>query len=138
MSTSGGSSPDSPTFTIPSDVAVKRQKMKRLTKKLGEGVPVHLVFPPTAESDDEEVLIDSPTSTPSVEQEDVVDRAAWDSREMLWENHTSRRSKFADARASLVTGRYVVHYRDADGLHGKGDETFGGFKYRTFSPIPEE
>ncbi|KAH8103416.1 hypothetical protein BXZ70DRAFT_925515 [Cristinia sonorae] len=51
-----------PTFTIPSDTALRREKMRRLKRKLGENIPVHLVFPPIAESDEEDVVIHSPTT----------------------------------------------------------------------------
>ena len=37
--------------------------MKRLAKKFGEGVPVHLVFPSTVETDEEETVVDSPSSS---------------------------------------------------------------------------
>ena len=57
-------SPSVPTFNIPTDARIRRDKMRRLTKKLGEGVPMHLVFPPSAQSDDEDVIVDIP-STPS-------------------------------------------------------------------------
>ncbi|KAL6303794.1 hypothetical protein BKA93DRAFT_786821 [Sparassis latifolia] len=58
-------SSDSPLFTIVSEAAVRREKMRRLTRKLGEGVPSHLVFPPEDEmdSDEETVATSSPTST---------------------------------------------------------------------------
>ncbi|KAI0070742.1 hypothetical protein K474DRAFT_736308 [Panus rudis PR-1116 ss-1] len=54
-----------PRFIVPSEASIRREKMRRLTKKLGEGVPVHLVFPPIAEStesDEDEILIHSPTT----------------------------------------------------------------------------
>lgn len=120
--------------------------MKRLAKKLGEGVPVHLVFPSTIEPDEDEDVIESPMSSASSassygqsSSEESV--CSWDSRDaMLWEKQTSTRSKFATpARTSaVVTGRYVVHYREVEGTHGKGEETFGGLGYRFFAPIPEE
>ncbi|KAI0685826.1 hypothetical protein BC835DRAFT_1420892 [Cytidiella melzeri] len=124
------SPPSTPTFNITSEAAMRRQKMRRLAKKFGEGVPVHLVFPPTIESDDEEeeVLVDSPTSS----------RSSCDSeKELLWEKHTARRSRFVDPpKTSVVTsGRYVVHYQDLSGVHGLSGETFGGLKCTT---IPEE
>lgn len=147
-----GGSPRDPTFAIPSAAALRRRKMRKLAKTLGEGVPVHLVFPPTAESDDEEVLVGSPASasaaslssasasscaTPVDEEEGY----GWEAKEELWGRQTAARSKFAGApeRAALLAGgRYVVHYRDAGGVHGRGEETFGGFNCRTFAPIPEE
>jgi len=56
-----------PAFTIPSDAALRREKMRRLKRKLGEHIPVHLVFPPIAESDEEDVWIHSPTTPTSPE-----------------------------------------------------------------------
>ncbi|KAI0674364.1 hypothetical protein C8Q78DRAFT_928819, partial [Trametes maxima] len=58
---------DPPSFSIPSDAALRREKMRRLRKKLGDNVPSDLVFgpsPPESESDSEEdsPLITSPTS----------------------------------------------------------------------------
>lgn len=44
-SSSPGDSPTSPSFTIPSATTERRQKMDRLRRKLGEGVPLDLVFP---------------------------------------------------------------------------------------------
>ncbi|KAL0576414.1 hypothetical protein V5O48_005550, partial [Marasmius crinis-equi] len=43
----------SPNFRIPSSTTIRLQKMDRIRKKLGEGVPVNLVFP-GADSDEEE------------------------------------------------------------------------------------
>ena len=74
---------------------------------------------------------------------------SWEEKETVWERHTARRSKFAgaghdakpvrvSAAASIRGGRYVVHYTEADGTHGSGEETFGGIGYRFFAPIPEE
>lgn len=54
-----------PNFTIRTDASMKRAKMRRLTKKLGEGVPIDLVFPPSVAEEDEEVIIHSPSSTSS-------------------------------------------------------------------------
>lgn len=111
--------------------------MRRLTKKLGEGVPVHLVFPPTVESDDEEVIIDSPTSESSsawssdAPEKDEVDPA--------WERYVASRSRFVQPpKTSVVASRYVVHYRDVSGTHGRGAETFQGLKCRAITTIPEE
>ncbi|KAK0488031.1 hypothetical protein EDD18DRAFT_1110647 [Armillaria luteobubalina] len=43
-------SPMAPEFTIPSHNSLRRQKMDRLRRKLGDGVPVDLVFPKQRES----------------------------------------------------------------------------------------
>lgn len=50
--------PSPPTFTIavPSAAAVRRQKMDRLRRRLGEDVPPEMVFPLDDEEDDEEVV----------------------------------------------------------------------------------
>lgn len=145
---SPGGSPQEPSFGIASDAALRRQKMRRLARRLGEGVPVHLVFPPNTESDEDEVLIDSPTSTcvpaalsskdsmSSMSSEESGDRQA-DEREAMWERQTSRRSRFARASA-VVSEQYVVHYCDEDGMHGRGGETFGILPCGKFAPIPEE
>ena len=42
-----------PNFTIPSEAAMRRAKMDRVRKLLGEGVPVHLVFPNESCHDEE-------------------------------------------------------------------------------------
>ncbi|KAI0794799.1 hypothetical protein C8Q75DRAFT_803651 [Abortiporus biennis] len=65
--------PAEPGFIIPTEASLKRDKMRRLKKKLGEGVPVDLVFPPVAYTDDdvqvgqeeENVLVDLPSSISS-------------------------------------------------------------------------
>ncbi|EKM53221.1 uncharacterized protein PHACADRAFT_259423 [Phanerochaete carnosa HHB-10118-sp] len=152
---SPGSSPREPTFSISSDTTLKRQKMRRIAKKLGEGVPVHLVFPPTAESDEDEVFVDSPMSTcaphyryPSASasvssasdrgsEESADETRSWEEKHLLWEKQTTRRSKFARA-STVLSGRYVVHYHDEDGVHGRGDETFGILPCGKFAAIPEE
>lgn len=112
---------------------MRRQKMQRLTKKLGEGVPVHLVFPPTVESDDEEVIIDSPTSSSSSPCD-----LSW--KDPVWERYVARRSRFAQPSksSSVVTSRYVVHYHNLSGMHGHGSETFQGLKCGDITTIPEE
>jgi hypothetical protein len=118
---------------------MRRQKMRRLAKKLGEDVPVHLVFPPTIESDEEEVLVDSPVSSSS-------SSSVWSSsspihdveeRELLWGKYTTRRSRFVEPpKTSVVTnGRYIVHYQDTSGVHGFSAETFMGLGC---TAIPEE
>lgn len=59
-----------PTFTIPSDASLRREKMRRLKRKLGDNIPVHLVFPPIVESDEEDVFIHSPI-TPTSESSEL-------------------------------------------------------------------
>ncbi|KAI0360617.1 hypothetical protein OH77DRAFT_1392810 [Trametes cingulata] len=66
------SSMDPPTFSIPSDAAVRREKMRRLRRKLGENVPTELVFPSSpeeseSESEEDSPLVATPTSTMSRE-----------------------------------------------------------------------
>ncbi|KAI9063575.1 hypothetical protein FKP32DRAFT_1611720 [Trametes sanguinea] len=58
---------DPPSFTIPSEAATRREKMRRLRKKLGDNVPVDLVFssPDESESEEDSPLISTPTSTVS-------------------------------------------------------------------------
>ena len=153
MHISPSGSPQEPSFSIPSDAAMKRQKMRRIAKKLGEGVPVHLVFPPTDESDEDEVFVDSPSSsyttasyhssssaslssTSENESEESTEEArSWE--DLMWERQTARRSKFARA-STAFSRRYVVHYHDEDGIHGRSEETFGVLPFRKFTSIPEE
>ncbi|KAI0339311.1 hypothetical protein BDW22DRAFT_1487083 [Trametopsis cervina] len=119
--------PSPPSFSIPSEASMRRQKMRRLAKKFGEGVPVHLVFPSTIESDED----DSPVET----------RAECDTeKELQWEKHTARRSRFVDKpkTSTVSSGRYVVHYQDTSGLHGYSAETFGGLHCGAITTIPEE
>ncbi|TCD69605.1 hypothetical protein EIP91_007028 [Steccherinum ochraceum] len=120
-----------PQFTIPSDAALRRQKMRRLKRKLGDNIPVHLVFPPIMESDEEDVIIHSPT-TPTCEspdsdgscdsssnlitdsereQEDVLPPLPYDPRSFRTKHHSrlrheamhqpARRSRFADSAKPL-------------------------------------
>ncbi|CDO70617.1 hypothetical protein BN946_scf184748.g14 [Trametes cinnabarina] len=58
---------DPPTFTIPSDAAMRREKMRRLRRKLGDNVPVDLVFssPEESESEEDSPLVSTPTSSVS-------------------------------------------------------------------------
>ncbi|EIW55657.1 uncharacterized protein TRAVEDRAFT_30419 [Trametes versicolor FP-101664 SS1] len=61
---------DAPSFSIPSDAAVRREKMRRLRRRLGENVPTDLVFPSSPEESDSEEdspLLSTPTSTASRE-----------------------------------------------------------------------
>ncbi|CCM03444.1 uncharacterized protein FIBRA_05577 [Fibroporia radiculosa] len=59
-------SPTAPTFDIASEASLRMRKMRRLTRKLGEGIPIELVFPPSVsdvDSDDEESpLLTTPSS----------------------------------------------------------------------------
>ncbi|KAI0330279.1 hypothetical protein GY45DRAFT_1251017 [Cubamyces sp. BRFM 1775] len=65
------SSLDPPTFSIPTDAAMRREKMRRLRRKLGENVPANLVFPSAEDSDSESEedspLITTPTSFTSMD-----------------------------------------------------------------------
>lgn len=64
-------SPSSPSFAIPSEAAQRLKKMRRLTRKLGDGVPVELVFPSRvgaaadadSDSDEETPLLETPASS---------------------------------------------------------------------------
>ncbi|KAI0693925.1 hypothetical protein C8T65DRAFT_744545 [Cerioporus squamosus] len=59
-----------PSFSIPSDAAMRREKMRRVRKMLGDGVPSDLVFPSSPEESDSEEdspLLSTPTSTMSRE-----------------------------------------------------------------------
>lgn len=60
-----------PSFTIPSPIALRREKMARVCKLLGEGVPVDLVFPP-AETETEEHDLVMDIRAPSPEPKDEV------------------------------------------------------------------
>lgn len=65
-----GFSMDPPSFSIPSDAAVRREKMRRLRRRLGENVPADLVFPSSPEESDSEEdspLLSTPTSMTSRE-----------------------------------------------------------------------
>ncbi|KZT71194.1 hypothetical protein DAEQUDRAFT_666658 [Daedalea quercina L-15889] len=53
-------SPTAPSFALPSEAAIRRAKMQRLTRKLGDGVPPELVFPTTKPEPDDEDDEDSP------------------------------------------------------------------------------
>ncbi|KAH8110208.1 hypothetical protein DFH11DRAFT_1514732 [Phellopilus nigrolimitatus] len=47
-----------PAFNIPSSTSLRREKMARICKLLGEGVPVDLVFPATEVAEDYKVVLD--------------------------------------------------------------------------------
>lgn len=61
-------SPTAPSFSIPSEAAIRRAKMQRLTRKLGDGVPPELVFPTASwqdsewESEEDSPLLETPVS----------------------------------------------------------------------------
>ncbi|KAH9918051.1 uncharacterized protein B0H18DRAFT_958073 [Fomitopsis serialis] len=61
-------SPTAPSFAIPSEAAIRRAKMQRLTRKLGDGVPPELVFPsaarlePDSEAEDDSPLLETPAA----------------------------------------------------------------------------
>lgn len=54
--------PDYPSFTIPTNNTLRRQKLDRLRRKLGDGIPFDLVFP--SPDDDESEDSKSTTSSP--------------------------------------------------------------------------
>ncbi|PCH39898.1 hypothetical protein WOLCODRAFT_136549 [Wolfiporia cocos MD-104 SS10] len=73
ISTGLPDSPSAPAFNITSESAMRRKKMQRLQRKLGEGVPVELVFPTAADGgvddadssssdNDETPLLETPSS----------------------------------------------------------------------------
>ncbi len=60
------------TFQVPSDAAMRREKMRRVRKMLGDGVPHELVFPTSpqeSESEEDSPLVETPTSTISMSRE---------------------------------------------------------------------
>lgn len=66
--TSISDSPTAPSFSLPSEAAIRRAKMQRLTRKLGDGVPPELVFPvsrqdPESDSEEDSPLLETPVST---------------------------------------------------------------------------
>ena len=60
-----------PVFSLPSESAVRREKLRRVKKMLGDGVPTDLVFPSSPEDSDSDAedspLISTPTSARSRE-----------------------------------------------------------------------
>jgi len=120
-----------PVFNIPTDAALRREKMRRLTKKLGDGVPLHLVFPIVAESDDDEIIISPPMSPVSPTSSDsssttLVSEAEISPVSLCFRHEVShqppRKSHFAKPLPSVpeeevAAVRYVVHY-DGD-VHGR-------------------
>ncbi|KAJ3559543.1 hypothetical protein NM688_g280 [Phlebia brevispora] len=137
-------SPTSPTFTIPSEASLRRQKMARLRKRLGEDVPAHLVFPPTVESDsdDEDMgIVESPT-LPSPRPSQVEHCAPGQTMYKLG----ARRSRFVDPSSDVIhrdpRRRSVIFakHRRESGTHGWESETFRGLTItcRRITTIPEE
>ena len=121
---------------------MRRQKMARLRKRLGEDVPVHLVFPPTIDEDSEDegiCVVESPTLPPPKPAEvKYYD----ENRPLLAPG--SRRSLPTHAheeiggvgRRSKIVG---VHYTDPP-MRGWESETFKGLRItcRRITTIPEE
>ena len=65
-----GFSVDPPTFSLPSESSLRRQKLRRVKKVLGDGVPADLLFPSSVNSDSESEdspLLSTPTSAMSCE-----------------------------------------------------------------------
>ena len=65
---------EAPTFGVPSDAAMRREKMRRVRKMLGDGVPHELVFPCSppeseSESDADSPLVETPVSPISMSRE---------------------------------------------------------------------
>ncbi|KAH9950806.1 hypothetical protein B0H21DRAFT_685928 [Amylocystis lapponica] len=60
--------PDAPTFTVPSEASLRRDKMRRLTRRLGDGVPQELVFPETDADVDEDADDEAPLFGPRASQ----------------------------------------------------------------------
>lgn len=63
---------DPPSFSIPSAASMRREKMRRVRKMLGDGVPTDLVFPSSheeseSESEEDSPVVSTPTSTMSRE-----------------------------------------------------------------------
>ncbi|KAI0746843.1 hypothetical protein C8Q80DRAFT_1271677 [Daedaleopsis nitida] len=57
---------DPPSFSLPSEAAMRREKMRRVRKMLGDGVPTDLVFPSSPEESESDSEEDSPVvSTPT-------------------------------------------------------------------------
>ncbi|KAK7676269.1 hypothetical protein QCA50_020770 [Cerrena zonata] len=150
-----------PNFVIRSDASIKREKMRRLTKKLGEGVPVDLVFPPSVAEEDEEVIIHSPSS-PSSPSSTMSSNSSLDSAtsssststtSTLLSVHSDSSSSYgksrmrhesyyqAPRRSHFVKDlpdfpcqerQLTIHYETPE-EHGYGSETFEGLK-RAIAP----
>lgn len=102
--------------------------MARLRKRLGEDVPVHLVFPPIVESESDEEITCS-TKLPPPPADPVVSTP------------DPRRSRFVHTKGPIGTRPSVVTVRYDDvGTHGFESETFKGltFTCRRITTIPEE
>ncbi|OCH86001.1 hypothetical protein OBBRIDRAFT_269140 [Obba rivulosa] len=58
--------PRTPSFNITSEAFSRREKMRRLTRRLGEGIPAHLVFPSSSDADSvyEEDTVEMPPPPP--------------------------------------------------------------------------
>lgn len=142
-----------PNFTIRNDASIRREKMRRLTKKLGEGVPVDLVFPPSIAEEDGDMRIHSPVS-PSSPSSTVSSSSSIESTSsasttstlvssrsdspiaegkprMRHEAHHQppRRSHFAKDLPDFPcqNRQLTVHYETPE-EHGNGSETFEGLK----------
>ncbi|OBZ77365.1 hypothetical protein A0H81_01854 [Grifola frondosa] len=118
-------SPTEPSFNIPSQASMRREKMQRLTKKLGENIPIDLVFPPTpaveSDSDEESPLLETPTtmrscsSLPTI-QEDSPERESLALEEPL------RRSRSAHG------ARHRSSHGDGSRRHKRDVDTFDGMQ----------
>ncbi|CAL1710843.1 unnamed protein product [Somion occarium] len=142
-----------PSFNILSDASIKREKMRRLTKKLGDGVPVHLVFPSITEDDEDDVIIHSPTSPSSTSSTLSSSSGTSSSTLITVHSNTSstsgkyrmrheashqppRTSHFARELPDFPCQgrRLTVHYETPE-EHGFESETFNGLNCAGVPPV---
>lgn len=113
--------------------------MARLRKRLGEEVPVHLVFPPTIneDSDDDEIcVVESPTAKSAGMKYCEEDRPL-----LTPDSRRSRNAGSVTNVGGVGRGPRVVNVHYADqGTRGWESETFKGLRItcRRITTIPEE
>lgn len=125
-------SPSSPTFAVASEAATRRKKIRRLTRKLGEGFPIDLVFPTTGEadsdSDEETPLLETPSSerglpfsTPLPAIPETASDDAHSSSVHSSGKHSVRKTSFANGCSKSSAHRNAVFVVDSPDEHGSGD-----------------
>ncbi|EMD36210.1 hypothetical protein CERSUDRAFT_95557 [Gelatoporia subvermispora B] len=143
--------PRTPTFNIASEACSRREKMRRVTRKLGEGVPAHLVFPDSSDSvsmyeaaaappppppkrsppppGKRPAIPFSSCPLPTIMEGLAIEQA---SPTRAYYRHTAseqppRRSYFVEGDERRPSRRESL-YVDSTGMHGARGETFNGFQ----------
>lgn len=129
-------SPNAPTFDLASDASMRRKKLRRLTRKLGEGVPIELVFPSSSnselDSDEEETpLLETPSSDlnhPFALPLPTIPESLAEDARLRHRNGTAdqapRKSSFTKDAGKRSTRRDAVYVLEGPEEHGLREGAF--------------